>query len=397
MLKGFIKDSSISAWIAGLIATVISFAGPLVIIIQAATAGGLSPAEISSWVGFTAIGSGVLGIVLSLMFKAPIVIAWSIPGSALLVTALPQVGLSHAIGAYIVSGVLVFLIGVTGLFDRLLAAIPGSIAAGLQAGILFSFGIAIFTQMADVPLLVLPMLFSYVLLRRYWPRYAIAGVLLVGVAIALSQGQIDTQMIHFEFMMPQWTTPTFSLIGTLSLAIPLALVSLTGQFMPGMSILRNSGFNIAARPILVACGAVSVVAAPLGVHGFNMAAVTLALCASSEAHEDPDRRYVAAVAGSILYLLLGIAGTTLVILFSVLPAYLIAALAGLALCGALIEGLRRTMSENKDREAGFFCFLITASGIELGGLSAPFWGVIIGLLIHVILSGNLLKFRLNDK
>ena len=397
MLKGFIKDSSISAWIAGLIATVISFAGPLVIIIQAATAGGLSPAEISSWVGFTAIGSGVLGIVLSLMFKAPIVIAWSIPGSALLVTALPQVGLSHAIGAYIVSGVLVFLIVVTGLFDRLLAAIPGSIAAGLQAGILFSFGIAIFTQMADVPLLVLPMLFSYVLLRRYWPRYAIAGVLLVGVAIALSQGQIDTQMIHFEFMMPQWTTPTFSLIGTLSLAIPLALVSLTGQFMPGMSILRNSGFNIAARPILVACGAVSVVAAPLGVHGFNMAAVTLALCASSEAHEDPDRRYVAAVAGSILYLLLGIAGTTLVILFSVLPAYLIAALAGLALCGALIEGLRRTMSENKDREAGFFCFLITASGIELGGLSAPFWGVIIGLLIHVILSGNLLKFRLNDK
>lgn len=397
MLKGFIKDSSISAWIAGLIATVISFAGPLVIIIQAATAGGLSPAEISSWVGFTAIGSGVLGIVLSLMFKAPIVIAWSIPGSALLVTALPQVGLSHAIGAYIVSGVLVFLIGVTGLFDRLLAAIPGSIAAGLQAGILFSFGIAIFTQMADVPLLVLPMLFSYVLLRRYWPRYAIAGVLLVGVAVALSQGQIDTQMIHFEFMMPQWTTPTFSLIGTLSLAIPLALVSLTGQFMPGMSILRNSGFNIAARPILVACGAVSVVAAPLGVHGFNMAAVTLALCASSEAHEDPDRRYVAAVAGSILYLLLGIAGTTLVILFSVLPAYLIAALAGLALCGALIEGLRRTMSESKDREAGFFCFLITASGIELGGLSAPFWGVIIGLLIHVILSGNLLKFRLNDK
>lgn len=397
MLKGFIKDSSISAWIAGLIATVISFAGPLVIIIQAATAGGLSPAEISSWVGFTAIGSGVLGIVLSLMFKAPIVIAWSIPGSALLVTALPQVGLSHAIGAYIVSGVLVFLIGVTGLFDRLLAAIPGSIAAGLQAGILFSFGIAIFTQMADVPLLVLPMLFSYVLLRRYWPRYAIAGVLLVGVAVALSQGQIDTQMIHFEFMMPQWTTPTFSLIGTLSLAIPLALVSLTGQFMPGMSILRNSGFNIAARPILVACGAVSVVAAPLGVHGFNMAAVTLALCASSEAHEDPDRRYVAAVAGSILYLLLGIAGTTLVILFSVLPAYLIAALAGLALCGALIEGLRRTMSESKDREAGFFCFLITASGIELGGLSAPFWGVIIGLLIHIILSGNLLKFRLNDK
>lgn len=397
MLKGFIKDSSISAWIAGLIATVISFAGPLVIIIQAATAGGLSPAEISSWVGFTAIGSGVLGIVLSLMFKAPIVIAWSIPGSALLVTALPQVGLSHAIGAYIVSGVLVFLIGVTGLFDRLLAAIPGSIAAGLQAGILFSFGIAIFTQMADVPLLVLPMLFSYVLLRRYWPRYAIAGVLLVGVAVALSQGQIDTQMIHFEFIMPQWTTPTFSLIGTLSLAIPLALVSLTGQFMPGMSILRNSGFNIAARPILVACGAVSVVAAPLGVHGFNMAAVTLALCASSEAHEDPDRRYVAAVAGSILYLLLGIAGTTLVILFSVLPAYLIAALAGLALCGALIEGLRRTMSESKDREAGFFCFLITASGIELGGLSAPFWGVIIGLLIHIILSGNLLKFRLNDK
>lgn len=391
MLRSFIKDSSISAWIAGIIATVISFSGPLVIIVQAAAAGHLEPAEVSSWVGFIAIGSGLLGLLLSLMFKAPIVIAWSIPGSALLVTALPQVGLSHAIGAYIIAGIIVIIIGATGLFDRLLSSLPGSIAAGLQAGILFSFGIAIFTQMADVPFLVLPMLISYVLLRRYWPRYAIAGVLIVGVSVALFQGQIDTQLIHFDFITPRWTTPEFSLVGTLSLAIPLALVALTGQFMPGMSILRNSGFNIAARPILVACGITSVVTAPLGAHGFNMAAVTLALCASSESHEDPDRRYVAAVAGSILYLLLGIAGTTLVILFSVLPNYLIAALAGLALCGALIEGLRRTVSESQDREAGFFCFLITASGIELGGLSAPFWGVVIGLLIHFVLSSNKLN------
>ncbi|MES2868564.1 MAG: benzoate/H(+) symporter BenE family transporter [Pseudomonadota bacterium] len=384
-MKNLLKDCSLSALVAGMIATFISYAGPLVIIFHAAQSASLSPETLSSWVWAISIGSAVLGAVLSLRYRVPVVIAWSIPGSALLVSALPQIGLNQAIGAYLVANLIMLLIGLSGAFDRIIARLPGSIAAGMQAGILFSFGIEVFRALPVQPLLVLSMFVTYIVMRRSWPRYAVAAVLLVGGAITLLGGHLHTEALVFELATPQWITPEFSLAATLNLALPLVLVALTGQFMPGMAVLRNAGFNTPASPIISASAIGGILLAPFGCHGLNLAAVTASLCTGKEAHENPRRRYIAALSGSATYLVFGIAGATLVSLFAAFPAALIAALAGLALYGAISDALVRSLTETKERDAGLFTFLVTASGVSFLGLSAAFWGLIFGLLTHFLI------------
>ncbi|MCO7564083.1 benzoate/H(+) symporter BenE family transporter [Pseudomonas sp. S 311-6] len=384
-MKDLFKDCSLSAIVAGMIATMISYAGPLVIIFHAAEAAGLSQGLLSSWVWAVSMGSAVLGALLSLRYRVPVVIAWSIPGSALLVTALPQLGLEQAIGAYLAANLVLLLIGISGAFDRIIARLPGSIAAGMQAGILFSFGIEVFRALPAQPALVLAMFVTYVLMRRLRPRYAVATVLLVGAAVTLASGQLRSEALVLELASPQFIAPQFSLSALFSLGLPLVLVALTGQFMPGMAVLRNAGYQTSASPLISASAVGGALLAPFGCHGLNLAAVTASLCTGREAHEDPRRRYVAAVAGSVLYLLLGIAGATLMSLFAAFPAALVAALAGLALYGAISEALARSLAEPQERDAGLFTFLVTASGVSFLGLSAAFWGLLFGLAAHALL------------
>jgi benzoate membrane transport protein len=358
-MKALLKDFSLPALVAGLLATTISYAGPLVLIFHAAESAGLSQALLSSWVWAISIGSGVLGLLLSLRYRTPVVIAWSIPGSALLVGALPDLGLNQAIGAYLVANLILLLIALSGSFDRLIARLPGSIAAGLQAGILFAFGIEVFKALPEQPLLIVSMFVTYLLLRRSAPRYAVAGVLLVGAGLTLLGGQLRSEALVLELATPQWIAPEFSLTATLNLALPLVLVALTGQFMPGMAVLRGAGYQTPASPLIGASAIGGALLAPFGCHGLNLAAVTASLCTGREAHEDPKRRYVAAA--------------------------LIAALAGLALYGAFSEALARSLSEPKERDAGLFTFLVTASGVSFLGLSAAFWGLLFGLAAHLLL------------
>lgn len=385
-MQTLFKDCSLSAVVAGCIATLISYAGPLVIIFHAAEAAGLSHGQLSSWVWAVSMGSAVLGGLLSLRYRVPVVIAWSIPGSALLVTALSHIGLEQAIGAYLVANTVLLLIGISGAFDRLIARLPGSIAAGMQAGILFSFGIEVFRALPVQPVLVLAMFVAYVLMRRVQPRYAVAAVLTVGALVTVASGEFRGSELVLALATPQWTTPQFSLAATFSLALPLVLVALTGQFMPGMAVLRNAGYRTEASPLISASALGGLLLAPFGCHGLNLAAVTASLCTGREAHEDPRRRYVAAVAGSALYLLLGIAGATLMSLFAAFPAALIAVLAGLALYGAVSEALTRSLAETGERDAGLFTFLVSASGMTFLGLSAAFWGLLFGLLAHALVS-----------
>ena len=384
-MKNLLNDCSLSAVVAGMIATFISYAGPLVIIFHAAQNASLSPEILSSWVWAISIGSGVLGAVLSLRWRVPVVIAWSIPGSALLVTALPHTGLNQAIGAYLVANLILLLIGLSGAFDRIIARLPGSIAAGMQAGILFSFGIEVFRALPVQPMLVLSMFITYIVMRRAWPRYAVAAVLLVGGAITLLGGHLRSEALVFALATPQWITPEFNLAAILNLSLPLVLVALTGQFMPGMAVLRNAGFNTPASPIISASALGGMLLAPFGCHGLNLAAVTASLCAGKEAHENPKRRYIAALSGSATYLVFGIAGATLVSLFAAFPAALIAALAGLALYGAISDALVRSLAEPKERDAGLFTFLVTASGVSFLGMSAAFWGLMFGVLAHCLI------------
>ena len=383
-MKALLKDISLPALIAGLLATTISYAGPLVLIFHAAESAGLSNALLSSWVWAISIGSGLLGLILSLRYRTPVVIAWSIPGSALLVSALPELGLNQAIGAYLVANLILLVIALSASFDRLIEKLPGSIAAGLQAGILFAFGIEVFKALPEQPLLIVSMFVTYLVLRRVAPRYSVAGVLVVGALLTLLGGQFNSEAIVFELATPQLIAPEFTLAATLNLALPLVLVALTGQFMPGMAVLRNAGYKTPASPIIGASAVGGALLAPFGCHGLNLAAVTASLCTGREAHEDPRKRYIAAISGSVVYLVFGIAGATLVSLFAAFPKALIAALAGLALYGAFSEALARSLSAPQERDAGLFTFLVTASGVAFLGLSAVFWGLLFGLAAHAL-------------
>jgi benzoate membrane transport protein len=385
-MGGLLKDFSVSAVVAGCIATLISYAGPLVIIFQAAKAAGLPADVLSSWVWAISIGSGVLGIVLSLRFKVPIIIAWSAPGSALLVGLLPGISLNEAVGAYLLSSLLILLVGVSGAFDRIIGKLPAAISAAMLAGILFSFGTQLFVSMRAQPLLVLAMFATYLMVRRLWPRYAVLAVLLVGTLIAVANGEMNAKALVVGLATPVWITPAFSWHAALNIALPLVVVALTGQFVPGMAVLRNAGYPTPASPLIASSALGSLLLAPFGCHGLNLAAITAAICTGREAHELKEKRYVAGVVGGVCYLLLGIFGATLVSLFSAFPRELIAALAGLALFGAIGGSLASAMAVPQDREAALITFLVTASGMSLWGLSAAFWGLLFGLAAHVVLT-----------
>lgn len=387
-MKAFFQDFSLSAAVAGFIATVISYAGPLVIIFQAAEAAHLSREVLSSWIWAISIGSAVLGIGLSLRYRVPVIIAWSAPGSALLVTLLPDISMAEAVGAYLVSSLIIFVVGLSGAFDRIISKLPAAIAAAMLAGILFSFGTGLFVSMQHKPLLVLAMFACYLICKRVMPRYAVMMVLLVGCSIAAFTGDLHREALVIGLATPVWITPEFSLGAILNIALPLVMVALTGQFVPGMAVLRASGYPTPASPIIASSALGTALLAPFGCHGLNLAAITAAICTGRESHEDPRKRYVAGVVGGLCYLLFGIFGATLVSLFSAFPKELIAALAGLALFAAIAGALTGAMAVSSDREAALMTFLVTASGMSLFGLSAAFWGLIFGMVTHVLLSAR---------
>ncbi len=371
-----------SAVLAGLIAVVVSYAGPLVIVFHAAAAAHLSPGQTASWIWSISIASGIAGCWLSWRLKAPVITAWSTPGAALLVGLLPTLGWAEAIGAYVVSALLLSAIGASGLFDALIRRLPRSIAAAMLAGILLRFGTELFGSAKAQPLLVLAMFATYLAMKRLRPRYAVALVLGVGLACSAGLGLLHAERFTLALALPQWTTPEFTLHAIANLALPLALVTLTGQHMPGMAVLRAAGYGTPASPIVTTTGLASLLLAPFGAHGVNLAAITAAICTGPEAHEDPARRWIAGLACGGFYLLIGTFGAALAGLFAALPKEMIAALAGLALFGAMANGLAGAMADEGQREPALITFVVSASGVTLFGLGAAFWGLVLGLLAH---------------
>lgn len=383
-----VKDISISAVIAGLIAVIISYAGPLIIVFQAASAAHLDSAHLASWIWAISIGSGVTGIVLSLRYRAPVITAWSTPGAALLVASLPNVPFAQAIGAFMFSAGVIALLGWSGWFDKIMQRIPRSIAAAMLAGILFRFGTGVFTSAQARPALVVAMVLAYLIFKRITPRYAIPCVLAVGALIAAANGELAFDGVHVALAVPVWTWPEFSLGAILSVGIPLCIVTMTGQNVPGIAVLRTAGYSTPANALVGVTGFGSVLLAPFGAHGINLAAITAAICSGREAHEEPAKRYVAGVACGAFYILIGSFGATLAGLFSAAPKELIAAIAGLALFGAIMNGLSAAMADDKQRESALTTFLVTAADVSFLGLGAAFWGLAAGLVANVILNAN---------
>ena len=380
------KDWSLSASVAGFLAVLIAYAGPLVIFFQAAQAAQVSEAMMASWICGISIGAAIPSIYLSIKYKAPIVTAWSVPGTVLLVTLFPQMSINEAIAGYIISAVVIFIVGVTGYFDKILKWIPNSIAAGMMAGILFQFGLALFVATDTMPVIIFSMLGCYLLAKRLSPRYTMIWVLLCGIILSLVFGKMNPVDVNFTMTVPVFIWPEWSWNSTFNLAVPLILVSLTGQFLPGMAILNLSGYDTPAKPIVMGSSLASLVVAFMGGITITLAAITAALCTGKDAHELKEKRYIAGVANGVFYLLGGVFAGSIVLVFSLLPKELIAALAGLALIGAISANIAMAMKDENQRESALITFLATASGMQFLGLSSVFWGLCIGIVAHYLLT-----------
>lgn len=386
LLKTLKNDWSISATVAGFLAVLISYSGPLIIFFQAAQRAHVSTDMMVSWIWGISIGAAVSGIYLSIKYKTPVITAWSAPGTALLVTLFPNVSLNEAVAAYITSAVVIFLIGVTGYFDKLLKWIPQDVAAGMMAGILFQFGIGLFTASDSMPFIVFSMLIVFLIAKRLMPRYTMIWVLGAGVLLSLILGKMNPVDVSFSLAIPQWISPEWTWNSTLNLAVPLILVSLTGQFLPGMAIMKLSGYDTPAKPIISVTSIASLAVACVGGITIVLASITAALCMGKDAHELKEKRYIAGIANGIFYILGGLFAGSIVMLFSLLPKELVAALAGLALLGAIATNISVAMRNDSQRDAALITFLATASGMHFLGLSSVFWGICIGVIAHFILT-----------
>ena len=375
--------------VAGLVSVIVNYGGTFILVFQAAKVAGLSPGLTASWVWSISIGVGVTGIVLSWTAREPIITAWSTPAAAFLITALATTPYAEAIGAYLLSAAAFVALGLSGYFEKAIRLIPPGIAAGLLAGILLQFGIGAFGGMSIDPVLAGLLIMAYLVLKRLTPRYAVVGILVLGLAFLLIEDRVDLSGLALQLAAPVFTMPAFSLNATLSVALPLFLITLTGQYMPGMLVLRNDGFKTSANPIVTVTGLGSLLMAPFGSHAFNIAAITAAICTGREAHEDPSRRWIAGIAAGVFYILVGVFGVTLAALFMAFPATFITTLAGLALLGAIGGSLAGAMADAQAREASLITFLAAAANISLLGIGGAFWGLVIGLVAHAVLNGRL--------
>ncbi len=379
------RDISLSAVVAGFVTVLVGFTSTAVIVFQAANAVGAGPAEIASWMWALGLGMGLTCIGLSLRYRMPVVTAWSTPGAAMLITSAAGVALPEAIGAFLVSGLLITIAGFSGWFERALSRIPISIASGMLAGVLLRFGLELFVVMKAQFAMVFAMFAVYLVMRRFSPRYAVICAFLLGVAVAASEGSLHLEGVSLEFARPVWTTPAFSASTLIGVALPLFVVTMASQNAPGVAVIRASGYPVPISPVIGWTGAATVILAPFGAFALNLAAITAAICMGREAHEDTMRRYMASVSAGFFYILVGLFGATVGALFAAFPRELVAAIAGLALIGTIGNGLAAALSSERDREPALVTFLVAASGVTLLGIGSAFWGLIAGSLTLLVL------------
>jgi benzoate membrane transport protein len=381
-----VRDLSASAVIAGFVTVLVGYTSSAAIVFQAARACGAGPAEVASWMWALGLGMGVTCILLSIRYRTPVVTAWSTPGAALIATSAAGLSMSVAVGAFLISGALMVLFGATRWFERGMSRIPIPLASGMLAGVLLRFGLDAFVAMKTQLALGLAMFAAYLVGRRLWPRYAIVVVLAVGVVIAAGLGLLNLAEVRVELARPVFTAPTFTLGGVIGLAIPLFVVTMASQNVPGVAVMRASGYGATPiSPLISWTGLTTLLLAPFGGYAFNLAAITAALCMGREVHEDPTRRYVAAVAAGAFYLVLGLLGATVGALLAAFPRELVMAVAGLALVNTIASGLTAALRDDTQREPALVTFLVTASGVTLLGVGSAFWGLVAGLASLLVL------------
>ncbi|WP_431099474.1 benzoate/H(+) symporter BenE family transporter [Polaromonas aquatica] len=383
----FFKDLNLAAFTAGFVAVLVGFTSSVAIVFQAALAFNATPAEIASWMWALGIGMGVCSVVPSLWLKKPVMVAWSTPGAAVLASAGLAGGFSmgEAVAAFMVSAVLITLFGITGWFEKIMNRIPVAIASALLAGVLARFGIQAFAVAQTALPLVLLMLAIYLLGKRLMPRYAVVLTLVGAVVFAAARGQLAWSEVTFSLAMPVFVMPEFTLAAVVSLAIPLFVVTMASQNLPGVAAIHAAGYGpdspdggIPVSKVITLSGLATLVLAPFGAFALNLSAMTAAICMGNEAHEDPARRYTAAVCCGALYIVIGTFGAAITGLLTAFPKELVLAIAGLALLGTIGNGLAAAMEDESHREAALITFLVTLSGVVIAGIGSAFWGVVAG-------------------
>jgi benzoate membrane transport protein len=389
----FFKDLSPAALTAGFVAVLVGFTSSVAIVFQAALAFGASPAQISSWMWALGLGMGLCTAVPSLLLRKPVMVAWSTPGAAVLATAGMSGGFSmpEAVGSFMLCAVLITISGATGWFERVMNHLPMAIASGLLAGVLARFGMQAFgAAQGNLPLVLL-MLTTYLLVKRWLARYAIPLTLVVAIIFVAMNDGFTGADIRLELAVPVFTSPQFSWGAAVSLALPLFVVTMASQNLPGVAAIRAAGYHHSAtRPgipvsgMITLTGVATLVLAPFGAFALNFSAITAAICMGREAHPDPDKRYTAAVSCGLLYILIGVFGSAITGALTAFPKELIAAIAGLALLGTIGAALHTALADEFHREAALITFLVTLSGVVLGGVGSAFWGVTAGALALLV-------------
>lgn len=370
----------LSLIVSALVAVIVGFGGSVAIVIAAADAVGASPAATSSWLAALCFAKAVASGYLSARHKTPIVLAWSTPGAALIATS-SGVAFSEAVGAFAACAVLIILTALIRPLGDLVRRIPPALATAILAGVLFDFVAGAVTRSASLPLIGAPMIVVFVAVRLWSPSWAVIGALVVGFGTALAFGLNEPPPAPALSELV-WTTPRFDGAAMIGLALPLYIVTMASQNLPGFAVLRADGYDPPVRSILGVTGLASLVSAPFGAHTTSLAAITASICTGPDAHPDPAKRWLGGLVYAGGYIVLAAVAGSVVALFAAFPAELILILAGLALTGPFIGALSSTVTAADDAFAGVVTFVVTATGLTLFGVGAAFWGLMAGLALE---------------
>ncbi|HVK91332.1 MAG TPA: benzoate/H(+) symporter BenE family transporter [Mycoplana sp.] len=381
-----LRDFSAQALFMGLLTAFVGFASSFAVVLHGLTGVGASEAQAASGLMALSISMGVCAIVLSAWTRLPVSIAWSTPGAALLASSgAVEGGFAAAVGGFLVCAVLIVVAGLWRPLGRMVAAIPATLANAMLAGVLLGLCFAPVKAIAFDPLFGLPIVAAWVVVGAVNRLYAVPAALLafalvLAFGIEIPDGALAA-VAHDLLPRPELIAPVFNLAGLVSIALPLFIVTMASQNIPGIAVLKVNHYEPVPGPLFAVTGLFSLLSAPFGGHAVNLAAITAAMCAGEDAHPDPRRRYWAAINAGIFYVIFGLLAGAVTAFVSLAPPILIQAVAGLALVSALAASAMNAFKEPETREAAALTFLTTASGVSFGGISGAFWGLVAGGLM----------------
>jgi benzoate membrane transport protein len=384
-MQKILNDFSVPAVFAGFITFLVGISVSAVLVIEAAQTLGASTEQITSWFWALGLAIGLSGLLLSWKFKYPVATSWSTAGLALILATGSGYSLNEAIGAFLVCGVLTAALGFLGIFQRVLSYIPQSLTSAMLAGVLLKFGISLFASMQNEWAFILSLLAAYILSKRFWPRYSIVITVIAGIALCPVFLKFSMPAIQIAMAKPVWVSPAFSSSAILGLALPLFVINMASQYLPGLAMIKSYGYQPNVNQLIGWTGTAQAIFSPFGSYSVNIAAISAAISLDDQVHPDPAKRYIAGMSCGFFYIVMGIFAATLTSFLMSFPAVFITALAGIALLGTISHNIAIAFHEPSEREAALLTFLFSASGIQFFGIGAAFWGLIFGFAVHYIL------------